>query len=53
MTNESLKAAIAEFGNRVVFIIMDNDRRLRFGYPESPLQSVDQLKYKTFTDGED
>ena len=52
MTNESLKAAIAEFGNRVVFIIMDNDRRLRFGYPESPLQSVDQLKYKTFN-GED
>lgn len=52
MTNESLKAAIAEFGNRVVFIIMDNDRRIRFGYPESPLQSVDQLKYKTFN-GED
>ena len=50
MTNESLKAAIAEFGNRVVFIIMDNDRRLRFGYPESPLQSVDQLKYKTFNE---
>lgn len=52
MTNESLKAAIKEFGNRIVFIIMDNDRRIRFGYPEAPLQSVDQIQYKTFG-GED
>lgn len=52
MTNESLKAAINEFGNRMVFIIMDNDRRIRFGYPESPLQNVDQIQYKTFG-GED
>lgn len=52
MTNESLKAAIKEFGNRMVFIIMDNDRRIRFGYPEAPLQNVDQIQYKTFG-GED
>lgn len=52
MTNASLKAAISEFGNRIVFIIMDNDRRLRFGYPDAPLKDVNQIQYKTF-DGED
>lgn len=52
MTNASLQAALAELGNRLCFIIMDNDRKLRLGYPESPLQSVDQFQYRTWG-GED
>lgn len=52
MTNETLKAAFAELGDRTCIIIMDNDRKLRFGYPEGPLQGVDQIQYKTWG-GED
>lgn len=52
MTNASLQAVFAELGNRVCFIIMDNDRKIRLGYPEGPLQSVDQIQYKTWG-GED
>ena len=52
MTNASLQAAVSEFGDRIVFIILDNARRIRFGFPESPLQHVNQLVYKTFG-GED
>lgn len=52
MTNASLKAALAELGNRICFIVMDNDRKLRLGYPEGPLQDVSQIQYKTWG-GED
>lgn len=52
MTNASLQAALAELGNRVCLIIMDNDRKLRLGYPEGPLQDVNQIQYKTWG-GED
>lgn len=52
MTNADLKAALTELGPRARIIYMDNDHRIRFGFKDSILQSVDQIKYKTFG-GED
>ena len=52
MNNQSLQAVLNELGDRVCFIIMDNDRRIRFGYKDAPLQSVSQIMYKTWG-GED
>lgn len=52
MTNAALQAALAELGERVCVIILDNDRRIRFGYHDSPLQETTQIEYKTWG-GED
>lgn len=52
MTNTALKAALAELGDRVCAIILDNDRRIRIGYTDSPFKSVNDIEYKTWG-GED
>lgn len=52
MTNAALQAALNEFGERACIIYMDNDHRIRFGYPDASLQSVTQIQYKTWG-GED
>lgn len=52
MTNAALQAALNELGERACIIYMDNDHRIRFGYPDAALQSVTQIQYKTWG-GED
>lgn len=52
MTNAALQAALSELGECTCIIYMDNDHRIRFGYKDSALQSVNQIKYKTWG-GED
>lgn len=51
MTNADLQAAIAELGDRICIIILDNDRRIRIGY-DNNLTSPSQFVYKTWG-GED
>ena len=55
MTNAALQAFIAEFGNKIFVIVLDNNHKVFIG---SPLQTydnkltttIDQLKFKTYGD---
>lgn len=53
MNNEHLKAAVAELGNRLSVIYMDNNHKLFFGYRNGDdCWSASDIRYKTWN-GED
>ena len=57
MTNVALQAFIAEFGNRIFVIVLDNNHKVFIGSPlttpeNQALSTIDQIMYKTY-DGVD
>ena len=57
MTNADFQAMIAEFGDRICYVALNNNKRIYFGYPSTPpnnkseqncVVNVGDLQFKTF-----
>ena len=48
MTNDAMKALIAELGDRICIIVFDNNSKVYIGYPSSTLQTVNDIKFANY-----